>query len=40
MFNKIFSHDEPAALAYEANQMAAAGYPDEVQMARRQAIDL
>jgi hypothetical protein len=40
MSNKIFSHDEPAALAYAANQMTAAGYADEAQMIRRQPIDL
>ena len=29
MFNKLFSKDDPAALAYEAAQRDAAGYEDE-----------
>lgn len=36
MTNKFFSNDELSALAYEANQIAAAGYEDEAQMIRRQ----
>ena len=40
MFNKIFSHDEISARAYEADQMAAAGYPDEAKMIRRKVVDL
>jgi len=39
MFNKIFSHDETSARAYEANQLAEAGYESEAQMIRRQSTD-
>ena len=40
MFNKIFSHDEISALAYEANQMVDTGYAAEAQTIHRQTIDV
>ncbi len=36
MFNKLFSKDDPAALAYEAAQRAAAGYEDEARMIKHE----
>ncbi len=36
MTAKFFSNDELSALAYEANQMASAGYEAEAQLIRRQ----
>jgi hypothetical protein len=40
MYSNLISHDEPAALAYQAYQLATAGYPDEAEMIRRKKIDL
>jgi hypothetical protein len=39
MSNKIFSNDEISALAYEANQLASAGYESDAQRVRRQSIN-
>ena len=40
MTNIFFSHDETSARAYEANQLANAGYETEAQMVRRQSVNL
>ena len=39
MFSNMISHDEPAALAYQAYQLANAGYEEEAQMIRHKTID-
>ena len=40
MFSNLISHDEPSALAYQAYQMANAGYEDEALMILRKTINL